>query len=183
MWDQSRKEGTATATWFKTWDLVEQHENPPNSGRIPNNLEFFRHYALDMAHIVPSGPDETPRHFKLRLYNILQQMAAAEKEALGMRVVQKRPTVNWDRVWRNLHTNTVSEIKSAWYSVIQDIIPTNVRLAAIHLVDTGARRQCEKPDTVTHRLNECAVETAIWNWTKHWIAMMIRTDLMNVSTE
>jgi hypothetical protein len=57
MWVQSSKEGTATATWIKTWDLVGQHENPPNAGRIPNKLGYLRHYALDMAYIAP--PDQT----------------------------------------------------------------------------------------------------------------------------
>ena len=111
-------------------------------------------------------------------------MAAAGKETLEMKVVKKRPTVNWNRVWRNLHTPGVSEeITSAWYSVIHGIVPANVRMAAMHRVDTGACRQRGKPDTLTHLLTECAAGTPIWNWILYRIAMMIWTDPRNVSTE
>jgi hypothetical protein len=112
------------------------------------------------------------------------QMAAAGKDTLEKKVVQKRPTVKWNRVWRNLHTPAVSEeIKSACYSVIHDSIPTNLRMAAIRLVDTGACRLCGKPDTLTHRLTERAAGNALWNWTQYRNAMMIRAGPENVSID
>jgi hypothetical protein len=178
MWVQSRKERIVTATWLKAWDLVGQQANPPNTGRIPNRLAYLRHHAIDMAYIAPPGPDETHRHFIERLYNTLQQMATAGRETLKMRVFRKYP------VWRNLHTFGVSEeIRFEWYSAIHDIIPRNIRLAAIHLMDTDVCRQGGKPDILTHRLTECADGTAIWGWTRHQVAMMLRTDPRHVSTE
>ena len=127
---QSIKEGTATATWLKTWNLVEQHENPTNEGRIPNKLGCLRNFALDVAYIAPSGPDETPRHFKRALYNDLQQMGTAGR-GTGNEGTWVNTDLNWDPVKRNLHTPGVSGVL---IRVVYDI-PTNVRLVAIHRVE------------------------------------------------
>ena len=48
-----------------------------NMGRIPKELVYLQHYALDMIYIAPPGPTETPRHFIRRLCNTIQQMAIA----------------------------------------------------------------------------------------------------------
>jgi hypothetical protein len=121
MWVQSMKEITATAKWLKAWDLVGQQANPQTFGRIPKRLAYLQYYALDVAYLSPPGPDEPLRHFMRRMYNTLQQMAVAGRGTQRMRVVQKRPTTDCDRVWRNLHAYGVSEvIKSAWYSVIHE---------------------------------------------------------------
>ena len=56
-----------------------------------------------------------------------------------MRIVQKRPNIQWDLVWRNLHTSCVPEdFRSAWYVVIHDILPTRERLATINLTDNDS---------------------------------------------
>jgi hypothetical protein len=46
-------------------------------------------------------------------------------------------------------------MKSVWFTVINDIIPTNERLAKIHLIDTTICKYCGKPDTLQHRITEC----------------------------
>jgi len=93
-----------------------------------------------------------------------------------MRIVRKRTSTNWGRVWRNLHATSVSEVRSAWYSVIHDIFPTHESLAAISFVDTDVCRQCDRSDTLTHRLMECEDGPAIWDWTRRHVAMMLRMD-------
>jgi len=51
-----------------------------------------------------------------------------------MRVTQKHPSILWTRVWTTLHAAWASErLKSLWYTVIHEIVPTNERLAAIQL--------------------------------------------------
>jgi hypothetical protein len=165
--------------------LVVQQANPPNAEMISNRLAYLQHYAHYMAYIATTRPDETPRHFIGCLYNTLQQLAAAGRGTLKMSVVQKRPTIDWDRVRRNIvHTSRLSgKIKSARYPVIHEITQTNERLAAIHLVDTDICRQCESSDNLTHRLTERADGTAIRNCTRHRVAVMLRTDPRLVSTE
>jgi hypothetical protein len=99
-----------------------------------------------------------------------------------MRVVQKSPNTDWDRVWRNLHASCLSEaVQSAWYLVIHELIPTNERLAAMHLVESDTCRQCGRPETLTHHLMECDNGTAIWDWTRRRVGTMLRTDPRHIS--
>jgi len=180
----SSAKGAICTDLYRSHHLVVQQANPPNAEMISNRLAYLQHYALYMAYIATPRPDETPRHFIGCLYNTLQQLAAAGRDTLKMSVVQKIPTIDWERVWRNLDASRVSgEIKSARYSVIHEIFPTNERLAAFHLVDTDICRQCERPDNLTHRLTERVDGTAIWNSARRRVAMMLRTDPRLVSTE
>ena len=79
------------------------------------------------------------------------------------------------RVWTTLHTAWIPErLKSLWYTVIHDIVPTNERLAAIHLSDTELCNQCGKTDTLQHRITDCCEGATIWNWTRTRIAALPR---------
>ena len=75
-----------------------------------------------------------PKAFKKRIYRTLHTMAQAAHGTRGMRVVQKWPQINWTRIWQNLHVHNpwvAESLKSSWYIVIYDLIPTNERLATI----------------------------------------------------
>jgi hypothetical protein len=125
-----------TVTWLKTWELVGQQRNPTYAGRIPSTTAYLRYYVLNMAYIAPPQLDQTPTHFKRNVYDSLLKMELATR-TMEMRVVQKSPNTDWDRVWRNLHASCGSEVvPPAWYLVIHELIPTNERLATIHLVDS-----------------------------------------------
>ena len=87
MWMQSTKTDTATAAWLTVWGLMGLQANPPDMGRIPNRLAYLQHYALDMAYIAPKRQDETTQHFTRRIYDSLQQMAAAGRDYRDMRIV------------------------------------------------------------------------------------------------
>jgi hypothetical protein len=111
-------------------------------------------------------------------------MAEAERETPEMRVTQKHPTVPWTRVWNILHTAWVSEhIKSLWYTVIHDLIPTNEHLAAIHLTETDRCSQCGKVDTLQHRLTDYGQGVLIWNWTRARIAALLCMDTRIIPDE
>jgi hypothetical protein len=70
--------------------------------------------------------------------------------------------------------------KSTWYSVIHDVVPTNERLFAIHLVATASCRQCGTPDTILHHLTECAHGMEIWEWTRRRMAVILRVDSRHI---
>lgn len=56
-----------------------------------------------------------------------------------MRIERKHPDKRWSLVWANLIvTNLTDRVKAAWYAAMHDIIPTNERLANIHLATTSA---------------------------------------------
>ena len=177
MWLQSTRVGTATATWLRAWDLAGRKENPPQAGRIPKKLVYLQLYARNMASIPPPVQEEKSRTFRRRVYDTLHVMAVAERGSREMIFIQNRPTMNWTRVWHNLHTSWVWEtIKSNWFTVIHEIIPTNESLSAIRLVDTDLCSQCERPDTLIHRLTECNRRANISKWTQARIATLFRTD-------
>jgi len=105
MWLQSQKEGTATASWLQKWGLRGRHHNPPHIAFIPLQLAYLRQYAQDMAYIEPPTQTEATRTFKKRIYETLFLMAAAGKTPPVMRIANKKPDVQWDRVWQNLHAS------------------------------------------------------------------------------
>jgi hypothetical protein len=63
---------------------------------------------------------------------------------------------------------------SKYLSVCLGILPTNERLAAIHLTPTTACSRCGDTDTVLHRISRCQVGPLIWTWTKARIAAILR---------
>ena len=177
MWLQSLRNGSATATWLQEWKLAGSRANPPHVGRIPTKLEYLYQYALDMAYIVPPASNEPLRTFKRRVYSTLYLMAAAVNKFRGMRITQRHPDTNWKQVWKNLHTAWVTEeTTSVWYTVVHDIVPTNERLYAIRLVESGRCRHCDRRDTLIHRLTACSEGMAIWWWTQERLAQLLRTD-------
>jgi hypothetical protein len=83
-------------------------------------------------------------------------MGAAGSTPREMRVVMRYPSVEWDRVWIDLHTTWISEnIKAMWFLVIHDLLPTNKRLHRINLTETLRCKVCGAVDTRLHRLIEC----------------------------
>ena len=112
-----------------------------------------------MAYANSPGNTETHKKYKRRLYKALLTLANTERGDQERRVTQKHPTIPCTRVWTTLHTAWISErLKSLWYTVIRDIVPTNERLAAIHLSDTELSNHCGKTDTPNIELQTVAKE-------------------------
>ena len=104
-------------------------------------------------------------------------MAEADNSPRVMRIMQRNPSADWERIWNNLHECWTTEVvKMNWYVVIQDILPTNERLHKIRLVDSPLCGNCGEPDTVQHRVPACGEGARIWIWTKRHIALILRTD-------
>ena len=101
-----------------------------------------------------------------------------------MRIVRKYPTLPWQRVWANLHLAGLSDkTKLKRYAAIQDILPTNERLATINLATTTTCSRCGTTDTLQHRITECEEGAVIWNWTRARIAAILRVEKKYVSEE
>jgi hypothetical protein len=53
-------------------------------------------------------------------------MAVNEREIPEMRVISKYPAIQWEIIWKYIHHTALPEpIKSNWYAVVHEIIPTN----------------------------------------------------------
>jgi len=101
---RSRRVGTATVSWFQTWNLTRPHTNSPHSTRTPNTLAYTHIYAIDMAYINPPGREESSKAFRRRLYITLYVMTVAAKGAREARVMHVQPSTDCPKVWHNLHT-------------------------------------------------------------------------------
>jgi len=102
-------------------------------------------------------------------------MATTSIGTSELRIVRKYTGIAWQRVWTNVHTTGFSDhIKSAWYTAVHEIIPTNERLAAIHLTTTTSCVRCGATDTLLHRLISCEEGSVIWTWTKTRMAAILR---------
>ena len=168
---QGQNTGTPTAEWLRAWKLHAPSSNPPYMPTIPAHMEYLRHCAQNSAYIAPQQPTETLKAYKRRIYNTLQTLLRATPEPAEMRVTRLWPNTEWTTVWRNLQDTPVTqETKVTWYRVVHEIIPTHERLHRIHMTLTDTCRQCDKTDTLRHRLTECGEGPLMWNWTKQRLA-------------
>jgi hypothetical protein len=163
---QGLRSATLTAEWLCSWGLLAQNKNPPYRDRIPATLEYLRRYAVDVAYVTQQGSTEPQSTYKRRFYDTMHCMCRAATESKEMRIISLWPQTAWPTVWKNLGEEPVPETtKAAWYKVIHDILPTNVRLSRIRMIPTDACRKCDRTDTLSHRLIECGEGEQIWTWT------------------
>ena len=184
MWTQRNKTDTATASWLQTWNLNVSQANPPVNRKKLQQLEYLQIYAREMAYISPQDHNESAKTFKKRIHKTLPKMERAATGNSEIRIIKQLPQVDWNLVWKNLHTAPISEtLKSAWYNIIHDLIPTKERLAAIHLADSNLCDKCAKTDTLIHRLTDCSPSADIWHWTRIRLAIISRTDQRYIPIE
>ena len=102
------------------------------------------------------GSTESQSTYKRRLYDTMHYMCRAATESKEMRIANLWPQAAWPTVWKNLGEAPVPETtKAAWYKVIHDILPTNVRLFRIRMIPTDACRKRDRTYTFSHRLIDC----------------------------
>ena len=111
-------------------------------------------------------------------------MSTAETKRREVCIMQLQSAIDWSLMWGNLHNVILSGgARSAWYLVIHDTIPTNMRLHRIRLKGTEKCTQCGRRDTVLHRLTECGLRQEIWEWIRTRIAGIQRTDPKRIPNE
>ena len=173
---QGVRSGTLTAEWLRLWVLMAQNKNRPHRRRKPVPLEYLRRYAVDVAYVTQQGSTEWQSTNNRRLYDTMHDMCWAATESKEMRITNWWSQTAWPTVWENLgKALVVWATKVAWYMVIQDILPTNVRLFRIRMVPTNVCRKCDRTDTRSDRLIECGEGEQIWTWTKQNLAWILRT--------
>jgi hypothetical protein len=132
----------------------------------------------------PSRQGETPRALRHRIYGTLRKISMAGNRHRDMRITQLQPTIDWTRVWKNLHATWSSDVvKAVCYTVIHDILPTNERLYTIRLNGSKLCRTCGEKDTCLHQITECGEGKAIWKWARKRIAWILRTDPSRIPQE
>jgi hypothetical protein len=153
---QSQKTNSLPADWLRTCGLKEQGANPPFRDRIPARLDYLRRFVVDSAYNPPLGPTESKRAYKRRVYNTLHHISIMVSGLQELRITKLWPHTDWNTVWTSIHCAPVpGGTKAAWFKVVHDILPTNVRLHNIRISPTHKCSHCGRLDTVLHRLTEC----------------------------
>jgi hypothetical protein len=134
-----------------------------------------------MAYVTPDTHFKSPSRIRKTLYDTLRTMGMAGSTQRQPRFMTAYSNASWNRAWENLHDAWTSPtIQVVRYQVIYDIVPTNERLAKIHLSDTTQCHQCGRTGIILHRMTECTDTSGIWHWTR---ARTDRTDPHHVPPE
>ena len=169
--------GSIQAELLHIWAITSTPRNPPEARRLPMALNHLQQYAIDMAYVTPRSPAETQKLFKRRIYTTLIQLTHNSSIHRDLRIVRKYPDAHWNRVWNNLHSRVLPyPLRSTWYAVIHDIVPTNDRLADIQVSDTDVCTSCGQADSIQHRITDCGEGPLQWNWTRHKLGIILRMD-------
>jgi hypothetical protein len=184
LWASCGRPEYPTANWMRRWHLTDRQGNPPWGGEIQRNLDYLRVFAREMAYVASVGYVENGNEFKKRLIRGMRMMAENATGRPQMRITDKNPTIQWANVWTNIHHPALSDsIKSTWYVVVHEIVPTNERLAAKRITDTDRCTRCDRLDTLTHRIIACQEEEGIWTWNKGKIAQILRIDPRHIPAD
>ena len=137
-----------------------------------------------MAYIPRQGGSESSKAYKTRLYTTLQMIHNASFIPHEIRIASMWPQSDRQKIWKNLKTAPISEAdKAVWYRTIHDILPTDERLHRIKMSPTDNRKECDNKDTLMRRLSVCGEGQSMWEWTRKFIAMMLRTTPAKIPNE
>jgi hypothetical protein len=76
-----------------------------------------------------------------------------------IRIVTNYPETEWNKAWNNLqHPVLIDSVKSTWYMVVHETVPTNERLAAKQVTTTDRCSRYARLHCLPHRLTDCQEE-------------------------
>jgi hypothetical protein len=88
------------------------------------------------------------------------------------------------RVWLNLWETPVDEqVTDIWFHVLHEIVPTKVRSKAIGMSEEEVCSECQRPDTIHHRLVECGDGATQWDWLRIRISVFLRRDPADIRAQ
>ena len=124
---------------------------------------------------------ESRSTYKRKTYEIQRYKHIQVSTVTEIRVQTKFPHVRWTLVWNTINKSFLPrDIRTTWYMVVHDILPTNARLRKINLHTDGKCNHCDHCDTVTHRYTMCMNTQPLWEWTRKRIACYLRSSPQNV---
>lgn len=142
---------------------------------IPFKMPHIREYYFHRSYVLETAKDQ---HCTTRLlYEKLQGRPPAH------RMEARHPAVNWKQVWANISSPFLpSGVRGLWYRLVNDVLQTNQRLAAIRLHPTGNCTTCQVLDTREHRLT-CQQVSAAWDLCRGMIALINGTTPASVTVD
>jgi hypothetical protein len=106
-----------------------------------------------------------------RLYRLLYQRHHHSSSELARRY----PQHNWPAIFRNFQfLHTFPYLHDSWYKILYDVIPHNVKLYHLHIIDTDLCISCQQPETMEHLVTECDHNSIIWRQYLIMVARLLR---------
>jgi hypothetical protein len=137
-----------------------------------------------MAYICISTDKPTDIVVKREIYERSLKVQHTTAKPRKMRMQTKHPYHNLKKIWQNINKKFLPlSVRTTWYTIVHDIVPTNSRLNNIHLHDTGRCIHCGQRDTVQHRFTACTYTLDLWQWTRVCIAGFLRIHPSEVNEE
>ena len=126
---QSQQRGNITGTWIKHHAQYAQKQNPPQWAPLPKEIEYLRSYYQELAYVNPKQVEDKDDEYKKTVYQTLYSARFHISITLPIRVQEKHQHSNWTSIWTNIHKRFLpTTIRTIWYIVVHDILPTNERL-------------------------------------------------------
>ena len=184
-------DNTFSTHWIKYWINEFSVQNPPNNiGALTKyplvyhslNLCIYNEYMQKILLAEEEDEEEegTAREIQKSTTKAIYE-SFMDKQFVTSRLCIQNPNVKWKQVWKNVHGKFFpNKISSTWYKVIYNIYPTRQRLYNINLASTPLCTTCCLEDTILHRLTSCIKISDIWDWMKHKIGMICRTNKNNI---
>ena len=123
----------------------------------------------------PQHVVESENAYKRRVYDTLRVVEGKKPVSRSLRIMNIFPSINWHLMLVKLSQAVVSDaVRSMWYVMVHDLVPTNVKLRIIHIT-TDACLKFGATYTLIHRLTECGTTVDIWTWTTARLPMIHRT--------
>lgn len=126
---QCQQKENITAKWIRQHAHFVQHNNTPQWVSLPKVIEYLRIYFQERAYIGTKRTEEPDNKYKQKVYGALHSAQFHSGVTLPIRVQEKYPRNNWKIIWININKQFLPfSIRTIWYMIVHDIVPTNERL-------------------------------------------------------
>jgi len=109
---------------------------------------------------------ESENTYKTHVYDTLRVFEGKKFVSRSLRIINIFPSINWHVMLVNLSLAVASDaLRSMWYVVVHDLVPTNVKMHSIHFITTDSCLTFGATYTLIHSLTEYGATVDIWIWT------------------
>lgn len=155
------QEGGASfsTAWLHYWKSQLDLHIPLDLSQLPTYNVHLKTLLLELCYL-----DLLKMDFRIvctkYIYNRLLNSLPHPEMRIARIII---PGVQLSQVWKNITSHFLPvDIRSVWYMVTHDILPTKERLHRIHMVDSDRCTACGQQDTIIHRLVYCSRVVPVW---------------------
>ena len=179
-----KDEQSFTFYWFNYWFEKIGWQNPPNLQQIPSKLAYIKSVVQCVVYtreIYEKANIGKIMDIKLTTKEIYKIKNSQRQTDIRIMTKNNHKHIAWDKVWKNINNNVLSsQVRSVWFKIVHDVIPTNSRLYKIKLKTEPICEQCLQEDTILHRLTKCRKVQGFWKYVRRKIAILLRTGEDNI---